>query len=51
MKTSPLINEGQRAYVVERLIDEMHDTSNSVIEGNFDETIRRITDESLSQGN
>ena len=46
VKTSPLISEGQRAYVVKRLIDEMNESDNSVIEGNLDETIKRITDES-----
>jgi hypothetical protein len=50
VKTSPLISEGQRAYVVKRLVDEMHDTDNSVIEGNLGETIKRITDESPFKG-
>jgi hypothetical protein len=45
VKTSPLISEGQWAYVVKRLIDEMHDTDNPVVEGNLDETIKRIVNE------
>lgn len=51
VKASPFIREGQRAYVVKRLIEEMDDDNNSVIEGNLDETIKRITDERPSQGN
>lgn len=46
VKTSPLINEGQRAYVVKKLIDEVL-YNNSVIEGNLDETIKKITNERI----
>jgi hypothetical protein len=49
VKTSPLISEGQRAYVVKRLIDEMHDTDNPVVEGNLDETIKRIANENYTE--
>lgn len=45
VKTSPLITEDQRAYVGKKLIDELL-YNNSVIEGNLDETIKKITNES-----
>ncbi|MBS0413762.1 MAG: hypothetical protein JSR68_05235 [Proteobacteria bacterium] len=42
IKTSPLVNETQRIYFAEKLIELANDTDNSTIEINLDDIIKNI---------